>query len=135
MNPVICKGIILLNISLRMLHIKKQPWYGKPIIKSFQNLLRCETKFGLVAFFFCLSNFTLNYSIFNIFLQKYSCGKILFQNCGHARVSKKYSLSGNFVKYSLFIHLREQIVSQEIRKCRLKAHQLKIYSSFSCQLL
>lgn len=40
MNPVICKGIILLNISLRMLHIKKQPWYGKPLIKSFQSLLR-----------------------------------------------------------------------------------------------
>eukprot|EP00268_Persea_americana_P034426 TRINITY_DN3403_c1_g1_i3.p1 TRINITY_DN3403_c1_g1~~TRINITY_DN3403_c1_g1_i3.p1 ORF type:complete len:427 (-),score=81.19 TRINITY_DN3403_c1_g1_i3:749-1915(-) len=40
MQPEICKGIILLNISLRMLHIKKQPWYGRPIIKSFQNLLR-----------------------------------------------------------------------------------------------
>ncbi|GFP94197.1 pheophytinase chloroplastic [Phtheirospermum japonicum] len=26
MNPAICKGIIVLNISLRMLHIKKQPW-------------------------------------------------------------------------------------------------------------
>lgn len=40
MDPAICKGIILLNISLRMLHIKKQPWYGRPLIKSFQSLLR-----------------------------------------------------------------------------------------------
>ncbi|XP_051132470.1 uncharacterized protein LOC127252359 [Andrographis paniculata] len=49
MNPEICKGIILLNISLRMLHIKKQPWYGKPLIKSFQSLLR-NTSLG--KFFF-----------------------------------------------------------------------------------
>ncbi|ONK65482.1 uncharacterized protein A4U43_C07F37560 [Asparagus officinalis] len=40
MEPQICKGILLLNISLRMLHIKKQPWYGRPFIKSFQRLLR-----------------------------------------------------------------------------------------------
>ncbi|XP_068477130.1 uncharacterized protein [Phaseolus vulgaris] len=38
--PHICRGIVLLNISLRMLHIKKQPWYGKPFIRSFQRLLR-----------------------------------------------------------------------------------------------
>jgi pimeloyl-ACP methyl ester carboxylesterase len=40
MEPQKCKGIVLLDISLRMLHIKKQPWFGKPFIKSFQNLLR-----------------------------------------------------------------------------------------------
>ncbi|KAA8542965.1 hypothetical protein F0562_024111 [Nyssa sinensis] len=40
MEPQICKGIVILNISLRMLHIKKQPWYGRPLIKSFQSLLR-----------------------------------------------------------------------------------------------
>ncbi|XP_047316711.1 pheophytinase, chloroplastic [Impatiens glandulifera] len=40
MEPAICRGIVLLNISLRMLHITKQPWYGKPLIRSFQNLLR-----------------------------------------------------------------------------------------------
>lgn len=40
MEPQICKGIVLLNISLRMLHIKKQPWFGRPFIRSFQNLLR-----------------------------------------------------------------------------------------------
>ena len=40
MEPKICKGIMLLNISLRMLHIKKQPWYARPLIKSFQSLLR-----------------------------------------------------------------------------------------------
>ncbi|KAL5563638.1 hypothetical protein UlMin_033385, partial [Ulmus minor] len=35
----ICKGIMLLKISLRMLHIKKQPWFGRLFIRSFQNLL------------------------------------------------------------------------------------------------
>lgn len=40
MEPQTCRGMILLNISLRMLHIKKQPWFGRPIIRSFQNLLR-----------------------------------------------------------------------------------------------
>ncbi|XP_024032018.1 uncharacterized protein LOC21402061 [Morus notabilis] len=40
MEPTICRGVMLLNISLRMLHIKKQPWYGRPFIRSFQNLLR-----------------------------------------------------------------------------------------------
>ncbi|KAI3924317.1 hypothetical protein MKW98_032518 [Papaver atlanticum] len=49
MEPQICKGIVLLNISLRMLHIKKQPWFGRPFIRSFQNLLR-NTSVG--KFFF-----------------------------------------------------------------------------------
>ncbi|GAB4835114.1 hypothetical protein Ancab_000022 [Ancistrocladus abbreviatus] len=40
MEPKICKGIFLLNISLRMLHVKKQPKFGRPLIKSFQSLLR-----------------------------------------------------------------------------------------------
>ncbi|CAL5428679.1 unnamed protein product [Camellia sinensis] len=39
-EPEVCTGIILLNLSLRMLHIKKQPWYGRPLIRSFQSLLR-----------------------------------------------------------------------------------------------
>ncbi|XP_068638188.1 uncharacterized protein [Aristolochia californica] len=49
MDPQICKGIILLNISLRMLHIKKQPWYGRPFIRSFQSLLR-NTEVGKVFY-------------------------------------------------------------------------------------
>ncbi|KAM7256518.1 hypothetical protein ACFE04_012259 [Oxalis oulophora] len=40
LQPQICKGLVLLNISLRMLHITKQPWFGRPFIKSFQSLLR-----------------------------------------------------------------------------------------------
>ncbi|XVF47565.1 hypothetical protein PTKIN_Ptkin03bG0119400 [Pterospermum kingtungense] len=40
LKPQICKGILLLNISLRMLHIKKQPWFGRPFIAFFQSLLR-----------------------------------------------------------------------------------------------
>ncbi|KAL4320595.1 hypothetical protein HN51_064758 [Arachis hypogaea] len=47
--PQMCRGIIILNISLRMLHIKKQPWYAKPFIRSFQRLLR-DTAVG--KFFF-----------------------------------------------------------------------------------
>ncbi|XP_076924838.1 pheophytinase, chloroplastic-like [Bidens hawaiensis] len=34
-DPSICKGIMVLNISLRMLHITKQPWFGRPLIRSF----------------------------------------------------------------------------------------------------
>ncbi|XP_044479310.1 uncharacterized hydrolase YugF [Mangifera indica] len=48
-EPQICKGMILLNISLRMLHIKKQPWFGRPLIRSFQNLLR-NTPVGKLFF-------------------------------------------------------------------------------------
>lgn len=40
LEPSLCKGIVLLNISLRMLHIKKQPWFAKPFIRSFQSLLK-----------------------------------------------------------------------------------------------
>ncbi|GER32668.1 alpha/beta-Hydrolases superfamily protein [Striga asiatica] len=49
MDPALCKGIILLNISLRMLHITKQPWntaLGKFFFKtvatpeSVRNILR-----------------------------------------------------------------------------------------------
>ncbi|QHO37086.1 Pheophytinase [Arachis hypogaea] len=47
--PQMCRGIIVLNVSLRMLHIKKQPWYAKPFIRSFQRLLR-DTAVG--KFFF-----------------------------------------------------------------------------------
>ncbi|KAG8080012.1 hypothetical protein GUJ93_ZPchr0007g4213 [Zizania palustris] len=49
MEPQKCKGIFLLNISLRMLHIDKQPWFGKPFIKSFQNVLR-NTVIGKLFF-------------------------------------------------------------------------------------
>ncbi|KAK2986554.1 hypothetical protein RJ640_022432, partial [Escallonia rubra] len=49
LEPQKCKGILLLNISLRMLHIKKQPWFGRPLIRSFQSLLR-NTALG--KFFF-----------------------------------------------------------------------------------
>ncbi|MBA0786860.1 hypothetical protein Gotri_027759, partial [Gossypium trilobum] len=38
-KPEICRGLFLLNISLRMLHVKKQPWFGRPFIASFQSLL------------------------------------------------------------------------------------------------
>ncbi|KAK7283633.1 hypothetical protein RIF29_13276 [Crotalaria pallida] len=47
--PQICRGVLLLNISLRMLHIKKQPWFAKPFISSFQRFLR-DTAAG--KFFF-----------------------------------------------------------------------------------
>uniref|UniRef100_A0A0D9X0P8 AB hydrolase-1 domain-containing protein n=1 Tax=Leersia perrieri TaxID=77586 RepID=A0A0D9X0P8_9ORYZ len=49
MDPQKCEGIFLLNISLRMLHISKQPWFGKPFIKSFQSLLR-NTVIGRLFF-------------------------------------------------------------------------------------
>ncbi|XP_065877016.1 pheophytinase, chloroplastic isoform X2 [Euphorbia lathyris] len=49
MEPEICRGLLLLNISLRMLHIKKQPWFARPFIKSFQSLLR-NTDLGKLFF-------------------------------------------------------------------------------------
>ncbi|CAL8998383.1 unnamed protein product [Prunus brigantina] len=49
MEPQLCKGVMLLNISLRLLHIKKQPWYGRPLIRSFQHLLR-NTEVGKYFF-------------------------------------------------------------------------------------
>uniref|UniRef100_M8BVN2 AB hydrolase-1 domain-containing protein n=1 Tax=Aegilops tauschii TaxID=37682 RepID=M8BVN2_AEGTA len=49
MKPQTCKGIVLLDISLRMLHINKQPWFGRPFIRSFQNLLR-NTVIGKLFF-------------------------------------------------------------------------------------
>ncbi|KAK3003999.1 hypothetical protein RJ639_018505, partial [Escallonia herrerae] len=54
LEPQKCKGILLLNISLCMLHIKKQPWFGRPLIKSFQSLLSyvlCQNT-ALGKFFF-----------------------------------------------------------------------------------
>lgn len=49
MAPKICKGLVLLNISLRMLHIKKQPKLARPLIKSFQSFLR-NTALGKLFF-------------------------------------------------------------------------------------
>ncbi|CAH9136527.1 unnamed protein product [Cuscuta epithymum] len=49
LEPGICKGVVVLNISLRMLHVKKQPWYGRPFIRSFQSLLR-NTEIGKLFF-------------------------------------------------------------------------------------
>ncbi|CAH9108781.1 unnamed protein product [Cuscuta europaea] len=49
LEPGICKGVVFLNISLRMLHVKKQPWYGRPFIRSFQSLLR-NTEIGKLFF-------------------------------------------------------------------------------------
>lgn len=49
MAPNICKGLVLLNISLRMLHVTKQPPLARPLIKSFQSLLR-NTALGKLFF-------------------------------------------------------------------------------------
>lgn len=44
-NPELVKGVVLSNISLRMLHIKKQNPFIKPLVKAIQNTLR-ETQAG-----------------------------------------------------------------------------------------
>lgn len=91
MEPQICKGIILLNISLRMLHITKQPWYGRPLIRTFQNILR----------YVRISSWSPTHVIFVILelkdvmcCQKYCIGKNLFQICCHVRFCEEYPLSG-----------------------------------------
>ncbi|XP_050219792.1 pheophytinase, chloroplastic-like [Mercurialis annua] len=66
MKPQICKGIVLLNISLRLLHVKKQPWFAKPFISSFQSLLR-NTAVG--KFFF--KSVATSESVRNILCQCY----------------------------------------------------------------
>jgi len=48
-NPKLVKGVMLLNISLRMLHLKNQPWYLKPFVKALQTTLR-ETSLGKLFF-------------------------------------------------------------------------------------
>jgi len=48
-NPSLVKGVMLLNISLRMLHLKKQPWFAKPFVKALQTTLR-ETSLGKLFF-------------------------------------------------------------------------------------
>ncbi|KAJ0243897.1 Alpha/beta-Hydrolases superfamily protein [Hirschfeldia incana] len=48
-KPEICRGLMLIDIPLRMLHIKKQPLIGRPFIRSFQNLLR-NTPVGKLFF-------------------------------------------------------------------------------------
>lgn len=48
-RPDLVLGVVVLNISLRMLHIKKQPWYIKPFVKAIQNTLR-ESPLGEVFF-------------------------------------------------------------------------------------
>lgn len=39
-KPEMVRGLVLLNISLRMLHITKQEWWKKPFVKALQNVLR-----------------------------------------------------------------------------------------------
>jgi pimeloyl-ACP methyl ester carboxylesterase len=39
-EPEKVRGLLLLNVSLRMLHIKKQGWFMRPFVKGLQNVLR-----------------------------------------------------------------------------------------------
>jgi hypothetical protein len=48
-RPDLVKGIMLLNISLRMLHIKKQPVLLRPFVAALQTALR-ETFLGALFF-------------------------------------------------------------------------------------
>eukprot|EP00898_Chlorokybus_atmophyticus_P004949 jgi/Chlat1/5455/Chrsp36S05448 len=48
-EPEMVKGVFLLNISLRMLHLQKQSWYTKPFVKALQRVLR-ETSVGEMFF-------------------------------------------------------------------------------------
>lgn len=39
-DPQKVRGLMLVNVSLRMLHLKKQQWYVRPFVKALQNVLR-----------------------------------------------------------------------------------------------
>lgn len=43
LDPEKVRGVMLINVSLRMLHIKKQQWYVRPFVKALQNVLRTTT--------------------------------------------------------------------------------------------
>lgn len=136
MNPVICKGIILLNISLRMLHIKKQPWYGKPLIKSFQSLLRWG-EIGLERTSCVWLQFfqTLLLIILSIF---FSCrntalGKFFFKTVATPESVRNILCQVILQNISLLIHLYEWIISQ-VNNCyfslqRVNYNRSKIRSS------
>ena len=44
-RPDLVKGIVLINLSMRMLHVKKQTFIQRPIVRAIQRLLR-ETDIG-----------------------------------------------------------------------------------------
>ncbi len=48
-SPELVRGVQLYNISLRGLHVERQPSWQRPFVAAFQQLLR-ETQLG-VAFF------------------------------------------------------------------------------------
>lgn len=100
LDPQICRGIVVLNISLRLLHIKKQPWYGRPLIRSFQNLLRLVTNNFQLNFAYWILNFIFVYNG-----QKHCRWKVLLSICCYTRGGEEYSLSGNQLNSSkLFIY-------------------------------
>ncbi|KAG0556441.1 hypothetical protein KC19_11G054300 [Ceratodon purpureus] len=43
LDPEKVRGLMLINVSLRMLHIKKQQWYVRPFVKALQTVLRTTT--------------------------------------------------------------------------------------------
>lgn len=78
MEPQTCKGILLINISLRMLHIKKQPWFGRPFIKSFQNLLRYIMSWCLIIYSSRVL-FNLRLKMFMLCVRNTALGKSFFK--------------------------------------------------------
>jgi pimeloyl-ACP methyl ester carboxylesterase len=48
-NPKLVKGVVLINLSMRMLHIKKQNFIQKPLVNAIQTVLR-ETDIGKTFF-------------------------------------------------------------------------------------
>ena len=44
-RPELIQGVILINISMRMLHVKKQNMFQRPVVKAIQTILR-ETDIG-----------------------------------------------------------------------------------------
>jgi len=48
-NPELTRGLVLLNISLRMLHISKQSWLARPAVAALQSVL-CNTDIGKMFF-------------------------------------------------------------------------------------
>lgn len=66
-----------------MLHVTKQPWYGRPLIKSFQSLLRWVSIFRIISRCFNLHNFSYivcwSSMIFTLCFRNTDLGKLFFK--------------------------------------------------------
>lgn len=85
-KPDLIKGVVLINMSLRMLHVKKQKRYLRPFLSGLQTLLR-ETRLGKLFF-----NQVLNAAVQFFVYLLHTLGKRLKHHVLIPDVCGRYSL-------------------------------------------